>query len=235
MKAFRHYRATGEALPDFFLIVDDDTYFNMELFRREHEWADASRATFHAGCLVRFPVWQVNFTFPFGGFGSILGRGALANLFRPIWCPQHTPACARLREDTARERQYFTNGMTLVELMYRYTSTEKYQDVARWTAGFCMHSDWVLGYFANFYNVSEHVAEPFYRDVPHARIEGYKGSEIYRKPYRRLCRNDPLHDGGCEADTELCHRATPRWMAEETARWRNKTPEGFRRRAALGP
>jgi hypothetical protein len=44
-----------------------------------------------------------------------------------------------------------------------------------------MHSDWVIGYFANYYNISRHVVEPYYADVPHARIEPYKNSEIYKK------------------------------------------------------
>ena len=33
--------------------------------------------------------------------------------------------------------------------------------------------DWVLGYFINYYNISAHVTESFYKDVPQARIESY--------------------------------------------------------------
>jgi hypothetical protein len=83
--------------------------------------------------------------------------------------------------------------------------------------------DWVLGYFVNYYNVSTHVAEPYYKNVPHARLESYKGSEKYRRP-TGFCRNDST----CEKDTEICHRATPEWMEMETKRWKLMAPDKFK-------
>jgi len=107
--------------------------------------------------------------------------------------------------------------------MYRYTTAEKYGDVSKWKTGFCMHSDWVIGYFVNYYNVSKHVVHPYYKDVPHARIESYKESEIYRKP-SGFCKNDRV----CKSGTELCHRVTPEFLREETERLRLKAPDKFR-------
>ncbi len=160
MKAYLHYKASGEALPDYFLIFDDDTYYNMELFQRTFEDNDSATAKVYAGCLVRFPIHMTNFTFPFGGFGSIISKGALRKLFQGIRChglgedstnattvtdvtPQtedEAALCRRLKEDNVGELKYFTSGMNLVELMYRYSSTERYRDVFKWTSGFCMHS-----------------------------------------------------------------------------------------------
>ena len=150
LKAFLHYNTTRQPLPDYFLILDDDSYYNMELFQRHFETRESSRETYHAGCLVRHPTWQVNFTFPNGGFGSIISAGALSNMLRSIRCPgspggtasarEEAAICRRLQENNVGELRYFENGMNLVELMYRYTSEEKYRDVHRWTQGFCMHS-----------------------------------------------------------------------------------------------
>mmetsp|Transcript_26871 Transcript_26871/g.43680 ORF Transcript_26871/g.43680 Transcript_26871/m.43680 type:complete len:93 (+) Transcript_26871:1-279(+) len=92
-----------------------------------------------------------------------------------------------------------------------------------------MHSDWVIGYFVNHYNVSKHVVNPYYKDVPHARIESHKKSEIYRKP-SGFCKNDRV----CKAGTEICHRVTPEFLREETERLRLKAPDKFRRDAKDG-
>ncbi len=115
--------------------------------------------------------------------------------------------------------------MNLVELMYHYVSTDKYRDVKEWSkddGGYCMHSDWVIGYFANYYFVSNHVGNPFYAHVPHARIEAYQGSEIYKRS-TGFCNNE----GECKAASEICHRASPGWMKDETDRLRLKVPDKF--------
>ena len=80
-----------------------------------------------------------------------------------------------------------------------------------------MHSDWVLGYFANHYNISKHVAptaNQWINSSPHARIEAYKGSQIYDKP-TGICNNE-----GANCD--------PQWMEDETRRWKLKVPERFK-------
>lgn len=245
MKAYQHYRDNiMEGLPDYFIIMDDDTYYDMEEFERNFGGMNSSEALYYAGCLVRDPVHQINFTFPFGGFGSILSKGALRNLFEPIHCPtpplpsssssvlvndQHQPLCDRIAENNVDERPSFQTGMNLAQLMYQYVNAHKYRDVNEWEqndnggGGFCMHSDWVIGYFANYYNVSRHVVEPFYADVPHARIEPYKNSEIYKKG-TGFCVNE---GNNCKEGSELCHRATPQWMKDETDRLRLKVPTKY--------
>lgn len=286
MKAQLHYQRSGQQLPNYLLIFDDDTYYNMEKFQMNFASLDSSIEKVYAGCLVRFPVRQINYTFPFGGFGSILSEGALVRLFRRHTCPglggfndtyskdhvsfnemesslagdSSAAVCSRLKEDNIGELKYFTNGMSLVELMYKYSSTDKYRNVKNWArgSGFCMHSvrimrrvslhlmihitiscnlicisllslfhngttkDWVLGYFVNYYNISTHVREPYYKHVPHARFESYKDSEIYRKP-KGFCRNDAK----CEKGTEICHRATPEWMESEVTRLKLMSPDKF--------
>ena len=102
MKVRNHYKTSGQDLPDYLLVMDDDTYINMKTFEREFRGylarprkdlspPDKSEPLVMAGCLVKQPVKQLNFTFPFGGFGTFLSRGALEELYRPIYCDPAAP------------------------------------------------------------------------------------------------------------------------------------------------
>ena len=108
------------------------------------------------------------------------------------------------------------------ELMHHYANTEKYMDIDKWTLGYCMHSDWVICYFANFYNVSKHVTHSFYANVPQARMEAYQGSEIYKRA-TGFCNNER----NCSEGSDICHRASADWMERETLLWRDKLPKKF--------
>ena len=127
------------------IILDDDSYINVELFQDSFAKMGSSDDLFFAGCLIRHPMGpkEANITNPFGGFGSILSNGALRNLFRPIHCPtfglvsneestSNEAICNQLDDDIVWERQYFQNGMSLTELMHRYTSAEWYRRVDEW-------------------------------------------------------------------------------------------------------
>jgi hypothetical protein len=220
-KAAKHYaKHRQEDLPDWLIIMDDDTYYNMELFYEYFWHRDASDLEVLAGCLMRLPG---NFTAPYGGYGSVFSRGSLAKLLLPIECPSadDQATCDRLQDNLVGELRHFRNGMSLIDLFHAYVSAERYRDVDRWSAGFCMHSDVLLGYLVNFYNASRHVADPNYETVPHARIEPFvKGSEVGHG----LCRNL----GGCRKGTVVCHNAPAAWMEEETDLWRQLVPHRFR-------
>ena len=80
-KVIAQYRAMKEtygdaaALPDFLFIADDDTYVNMELFDQYMSNFDPGIPRAMAGCLVRTPSQKLNFSFPFGGLGTIFSKG----------------------------------------------------------------------------------------------------------------------------------------------------------------
>jgi hypothetical protein len=79
-KVVAQYRAMKEthgdqALPDYLLIADDDTYVNMELVGEYLSNFDNGVPRAIAGCLLRTPSKQLNFSFPYGGYGTILSRG----------------------------------------------------------------------------------------------------------------------------------------------------------------
>jgi hypothetical protein len=229
-KAAKHYaKHPQEDLPDWLIIMDDDTYYNMELFYENFRHRDASDLEISVGCLIHLPL---HFTVPYGGYGSVISRASLAKLLRPIECPSadDQAICDRLRDNLVGELRHFRNGMSLIDLFHRYVSAERYRDVDRWSAGFCMHSDVLLGYLVNFYNASRHVADPNYEMVSHARIEPFvKGSEIKGSEMGHgLCRNK----GVCPKGAEVCHYAPAAWMEEETDRWRQLVPHRFRHVAA---
>jgi hypothetical protein len=231
VKAANHYKTQRQALPDWLIIADDDTYYNMELFRGIFRHRDASKLEVSVGCLIRrskFPLVG-SFTFPNGGFGSVISRGSLAKLLRPIECPSaddvgEEMVCTQLEANLIGEGRHFRNGMSLVELFDAYVRAERYRDVDRWSTGYCMHSDWLLGYIVNLYNVSRHVDDPDYESVPHARIEPFvKGSVLYRER-DGLCKNEHV----CREGLAVCHYAPALWMEEETDRCRQIAPHRFR-------
>jgi hypothetical protein len=258
MKAYHHYQDNSEeGLPDYFILLDDDTYYDMEEFERNFGGTNSSEALFYAGCLIRAPAHLIHYTFPVGGFGSILSKGALRNLFEPIHCPtittsllssaiandekkmtspighHHQPLCDRIAENQVGEKQSFKTGMNLLEFMYQYVNAHRYRDVSKWKeddrggGGFCMHSDWIIGFFANYYNISRHVLEPIYFSVPHARIEAYKNSEINGKDGKGTGVCHFKGDKKCDEGSEICHRVTPQWMNQQTDRLRLKFPTKF--------
>jgi hypothetical protein len=170
------YKDTGKSLPDYLVIMDDDTYVNMNEVSPFLQTAyPANEAYAVAGCMMRSRMLEHNFTIPFGGWGTILSRPAIENFQKPLFCSQYqynsknitlttagdgdfaSLACWRLSQDPVGEASIFVEGMSVAELMHAYVTRFDYTGVRHWKAtsvGFCMHSDWVWGYFVNFYHLS---------------------------------------------------------------------------------
>uniref|UniRef100_A0A6U1S7A2 N-acetylgalactosaminide beta-1,3-galactosyltransferase n=1 Tax=Cyclophora tenuis TaxID=216820 RepID=A0A6U1S7A2_CYCTE len=214
-------------LPDYVLVLDDDTYYNMEMVGQYLKQYDAETPRAIAGCMVRSPIWLIHYTIPFGGFGLIMSRGALKNFMKPVNCSSTVKdefsesACRRLKDNQIDEEAYFRDGMSVSELMETYTSSQPYRLHHNWTIGYCLHSDWMWGFFINYYNISKHVDDPFYKNVVQSRMDGYNGSEIYagennRKEIeqRKICNNDSPRK--CNATTPICHYQTPASMERLT-------------------
>jgi hypothetical protein len=144
-KALQSYKRTGQDFPHQFIIMDADTYFDMEKFQTAFEPTNSSIPLATAGCLIRSPIHQINFTFPYGGFGTIFSRGALEQWTEPIDCPRTKDLCARVQENQAGEKHVFKNGMSPLELMFAVTNWQPYSQYHNWTGtGFCWHSDWYV-------------------------------------------------------------------------------------------
>ena len=213
--------------------MDDDTYFNMEQFEQlvaqEEDATSRHDPAVFAGCLVRVPVMTLNFTFGFGGFGTIFNRASLQRLVEPIYCdnnsnhPQSKEACAQVERNLIGEQKLFQDGMSVLELLKAFVNYQPYRDFRNWTDGYCMHSDWVLGFFVNHYNISSHVKEPWYKNVPQSRMEEWQGSVIYRRP-EGFCQND--HVDKCHPDSVACHYMTPEAMTNLTNSVKAKSSAG---------
>ena len=54
-KALSHYLIKKEKLPDYLIILDDDSYYNMESFTMNYKGTNSTKPTVTAGCLVRQP------------------------------------------------------------------------------------------------------------------------------------------------------------------------------------
>lgn len=192
-------------LPDYFIIMDDDTYVNLDTvpaYAMVEYPIDVPHVV--AGCLMRRDIAQQNFTSPFGGYSSILSKAAVYNFIRPIYCDQSDQsavnqdtlkqqgwdhaqndgfvqrACWRLERNEIGEKKYFQQGMSVAELMHAYSAGQKYTDPQNWhQPGFCMHSDVALAYFINFYNIPIHSGDPTFLTVEEDRYRGFNGSILY--------------------------------------------------------
>ena len=88
----------------------------------------------------------------------------------------------------AGERTLFTRGMSVSDLMGAYIASKQHSS--------CLHSDWAVGYFVNFYNISRHTPigdgdwyHEFDTQTPHGRIFDLDGSLVYKKVLN-YCRNN---------------------------------------------
>jgi hypothetical protein len=156
---------------------------------------------------------------------------------RPVHCPAaplddfSASACRRLANNQIGEGPLFQNGMSISDLQQAYASAQPYTHYRNWTTGFCLHSDWLWGFFSNFYNISKHNDDAYYHDVPHARMEGYNQSELYagratkeNEAMRRICDNAKTH---CDASSPICHYQTPADMERLTAEVQTMFPDKF--------
>eukprot|EP00979_Chaetoceros_neogracilis_P002981 scaffold502_cov327-Chaetoceros_neogracile.AAC.1 len=162
-----------EALPDYLIIADDDTYINIEhiteyLIKNPLESENqgvkdqdryvpvpTTRAIF-AVCRVRMPENSLKFS-----------RGSLQRWMQPIYCDDISSSrtefelaiCKKYLHNsngeytypfnaTIAEGQYFQSGDSLNHVFHKYVHRIEY---------FCLHSDWFFGYIANHLNISRHV------------------------------------------------------------------------------
>jgi hypothetical protein len=93
--ALRKYRM--EELPDYLIIVDDDTHLNLPMihdyFQSDPTYFAAARTI--AGCLVRKHVWQLHFTLAFGGYGIFFSKGMCAGRYC-LWSTEYVHTYVRI-------------------------------------------------------------------------------------------------------------------------------------------
>lgn len=157
-KVLELYRNNVTTIPDYLYIIDDDTYINVDLLTKDLlHFYPVNQSFAVAGCNMNF-LKSSGITFPDGGFGTFLTKAAIQRLLQPIYCDgrdEHsTMACWRLNINALGEKQFFTEGMSVADLMQTYSSKLPFTEVESWTnTGYCFHSDHALAFFINFYHI----------------------------------------------------------------------------------
>lgn len=214
--AFDLYR--NQPVPDYLIVADDDTWMNIpEVSKYLLEQFPSNKPAAVAGCRMRWPQKRnpsPDPTIPFGGFGTILTRAAVERFMRPIHCEdtdqwvQHV--CHRLEDNAIGEQRLFQPGMSVGDLMLRYTFDQPYLNVTTWNdVGSCLHSDWNLAFYINFYGISDGTGVD--------RIHLYEDSELMvlrRRRWKDNARGECAHDSNeaCGPQAHLCHYVTPEHM-----------------------
>jgi hypothetical protein len=245
------------SLPDYLMIMDDDTYMDLEKvapFIQKEYPADTAYAV--AGCMIRSRIREHNFTIPFGGWGVIFSRPAIENFQKPLFCEPfrnntskaYAPpppsvsgadagftqlACWRLYQDSIGELPLFSDGMSVAELMHAYVKRYSYTAIADWqNTGFCMHSDWVWGYFTNFYHIAIHTETPKFANILEDRMRGYNDSLIYagRQTAKAKAQKKECWNSGkdCTSAASICHYVTPEQMESLHKDIRDREPNHYR-------
>jgi hypothetical protein len=216
LEQYKEVAASSAAspLPDYLLIIDDDTYVNVDrITATVHEHYPVHETHVVAGCLFT-RLGKLKFTFPFGGFGSILTKAAIQRLMQPINCNNTLDmddftrhACWRLQLNLVGERQYFEDGMSVGDLMYKYSAELPFTGAQTWTnAGYCFHSDHALAYFFNFY----HLAVP----DELLMLGDFDDRLRMEHSYARLAGDDECKnkEDKCSVDSRICHYTKPEQM-----------------------
>lgn len=215
-KVIQEHETKAMPLPDYLMIVDDDTYYNIPEFVKFLSTKDASENFLIPGAVFSIAK-KFRFRIHHGGFGLTISRGALLNAMTPIQCDSleqaqpaqkqapspssktEHPFCSRLRENWMGEQSVFRNGMTLIDLMKTYTAEhEPYSSYKNWTSGFCFHGDWLLTYFL---------------------VYGYKVGKLLPPYCRENCPGYEQNEDACFHDSHICHHVTAQTMEKMASSW----------------
>jgi len=151
-----------------------------------------------AGCRLDYEIART--TWPYGGFGMFFSRGSLETMIQPIQCSTRSTktfnfiwpssnkqpfneirTCEKLvnktkynypMNQTIGEELFFEIGDSLNRVMHKYT---------RGVKNFCLHSDWVIGYLANFHNISRHTPSGRLYDFDD-RFAGMEDNRLHAYP-----------------------------------------------------
>ena len=233
-------------LPKYIIIVDDDTYLNMtytvDMLHQHYRNYDEPHIL--AGCLLRFNQ-KVIYRFPFGGYGTIITRQVMEKLIRPIYCNGNgqpgasifrlhnindlwneivqrgfqRSVCRQLQQNLIGELTYFRDGMSVLDLMQKFSSSLLFTKVNDWVngTGYCFHSDHALAYFFGYYSIGVtdsmfYYYNPFtFQTVRYKRRRGYGYNLFAENEVSSTCSNVNC-DGG--NSTTICHYMNPERMHE---------------------
>ena len=206
----------GTDWPDFLWILDDDTYVDWKAIIDHLEPLPAKNYAF-VGVLYR--LWKTPFqttliTFPFGGYGTLFSRTVLERWTTPLKCHRTattngewlTHACRQLQRNAIGELSVYEEGMSLLGLAEAYAKANLYTKINEWKTdkqqtGFCFHSDWLWGYFINYYDMAD------------IGPTGYAGFFWRKNHFESFGSSKCSGDNSNQRDDLLiCHHQTPETM-----------------------
>ena len=137
------YKYTTVTIPDILIIVDDDTFVDID--RVKHFMTRMSRSSGQQPLVGAGKVWKgsVLYPFPHGGLGTFFNKEAIQNMVKPVFCPLkgYGIACKNVQYDRLLETEVFREGDSVFDLFYKISAQRN----------FCLHSDWLMGYMIKFY------------------------------------------------------------------------------------
>jgi hypothetical protein len=234
MRFYRRELATDRSfkLPDYLLLQDDDTFYNMVNVHKFLETKDPSVSTADAGCLVRMPIAEIAFDYPYGGFGMFMSRAAIERWMRPIDCgssvdkqdPWVSHVCGHLQTNLIGEAFAWKDGMSISDLMEAQASHYPYPKYHSWRQpGYCIHGDWALGYYVNYYGVTE-ISKSFQHANNYTRIEQTLGYHYDKQEGN--CKHEGQAE--CTPEAHVCHRLHGVSMSFVARRVKQEFPHHFR-------
>jgi hypothetical protein len=214
-------------------MVDDDTYVNMNLLDEYLEADPKIRPQephVSAGCRIRIARGENSVTiFPWGGFGVVFSQQTLVRLQKPIHCTSISESstrfenltmpdtfeeqvCAAISNNLIKEKPLFRDGMSILDLMEAFTIAQPFEKYRDWTTGFCLHSDHFLGYFIEYYFLSQH------------GLQTIQNSEYVSAPQVTDTTGNCLNtEDTCNATSSIvCHNQSPNDMDQLVANTMNR-------------
>ena len=143
-----------ESLPDYLMIVDDGTYYDLDKLLEEGQSsrlpADPTTTPFAGtGCkIVNGKDESRAVTFNHAGYGMLYSRASIRRMLQPIHCRKgfggadgdntelqewNDVVCGVIRGGLIKETHFFRDGMNLVQLIGAYmTRSIPYQEFKKW-------------------------------------------------------------------------------------------------------
>jgi hypothetical protein len=225
-RVLANYKDGKMIIPHYLFMIDDDTYVNMD-YINDFLYNDFPYDTPYVvtGC-VFYGAKNYRMNFLYGGFGSYFSRAAIQRLLKPINCNSNNGdveyldsytrfACWRLQQNMFGEKAFFTDGMSVNDLMYKYASDQPFTQVQSWEVGYCFHSDHALTYFLNMY----HIAVPDHELDAHTNVTDglrriYQYSAVSNATQgRHWCKGECIYEHDkCFSNSTLCHYVEPYQM-----------------------
>lgn len=152
------YKTGATVLPDYLIIMNDKTYFNVGIFAEMlrnveidvntsmKETAMDSIPLVVGGCVREYKVFNSgHFRVPLLASGIILNREMLKSLLEPMNCSstsQRDPRCKIMEESQIWEKDIFRDGMSPIDILSSYASTDARLDFIKGVVGTCVEAEW---------------------------------------------------------------------------------------------